>query len=69
MKKTLILFIILFVLVGCDSTKIPESESKESKATSRQEIICVDGVKIWIGWKFAGDAGGLTSQIIGSCER
>ncbi|MDL2212114.1 hypothetical protein LJB88_04485 [Erysipelotrichaceae bacterium OttesenSCG-928-M19] len=46
-----------------------ESEKTEDRDVfSYERIVCREGKKIWLAYKENGYSGGLTSEIIGTCD-
>lgn len=76
--KKLLLIILLLALAGCEEIEPAEYQyiqtpvtelSGNSNLLSEQELICVEGKQIWVGWKYYGNyRAGLTSQIVGECD-
>lgn len=78
MKKVIMLIAIL-ILTGCEDDDIVsyhKNDSIESYTVNKtyetmihkETIICREGKKIWVAWHRDEYAGGLTSQIVGTCE-
>lgn len=68
MKKIIALSIIIAALTtGCGNSVTKEVESTE--IIYKETTVCRNGKLIWVGVFQDGYAGGMTSEIIGECEK